>query len=56
MRGQIHNLVDALRRHKSPYDLAQMPAITVDVQLAPQPGIQKSILAFQQPATCFRWC
>ena len=56
MRGQIHNLVEALTRHKSPYDLAQMQAITIDVDGSSQAGFQKRILEFQQQHPWFRMC
>jgi hypothetical protein len=56
MRGQLHNLADALARGKSPAELAAMLPVTVHLASTDGGGLQKRILAFQQQAPCFRGC
>jgi len=56
MRGQIHNLVDALRRRKSPFELVHMAPLVVLEQRTKQPGLYKRILSFRQRNPWFTWC
>ena len=56
MRGQIHNLVEALRRQQSPFDLARMPPLTIQERTGSRDGLHRRILAFSQRGPRFQWC
>jgi len=53
VRGQIYNLTEALMRRKTPFELVQMPAITIYHEKS-RSGFSRRFIAFRRNAPCFK--